>query len=86
MNQKLFNILLQPIEAIIASILPIIDQECHSQKLFFADFVRKLLFGYVEEVSSLRSLPASVADKREMPKVRTSLYSVFDLKRWLFPL
>ncbi len=60
MNQKLFNILLQPIEAIIASISPIIDQECHSQKLFFADFVRKLLFGYVEQVSSLRSLPVEL--------------------------
>jgi hypothetical protein len=59
-NQKLFNILLQPIEAIIASISPIIDQECHSQKLFFADFVRKLLFGYVEQVSSLRSLPTEL--------------------------
>jgi hypothetical protein len=59
-NQKLFNILLQPIEAIIASISPIIDQECHSQKLFFADFVRKLLFGYVEQVSSLRSLPVEL--------------------------
>lgn len=57
MNRKLFNILLQPIEAIIASMSSIIDQESHSQKLFFADFVRKLLFGYVEQVSSLRSLP-----------------------------
>ncbi len=57
MNQKLFTILLQPIEAIIASMSSIIDQESLSQKLFFADFVRKLLFGYVEQVSSLRSLP-----------------------------
>lgn len=57
MNKKLFNILLQPIEAIIASLSPIIDQESLSQKLFFADFVRKLLFGYIEQVSSLRSLP-----------------------------
>ena len=57
MNQKLFNILLQPIEAIIASMSSIIDQESHWQKLFFADLVRKLLFGYVEQVSSLRSLP-----------------------------
>lgn len=56
MNQKLFNLLLRPIEAVIASISPIIDQEALSQKLFFADFVRKLLFAYLEQVSSLRSL------------------------------
>ncbi len=60
MNKKLFSILLQPIEAIIASISPIIDQASLSQKLFFADFVRKLLFGYVEQVSSLRSLPSQL--------------------------
>ena len=35
---------------------PIIDQEAKSQKLFFADFVRKLLFASLEQVSSLRSL------------------------------
>ncbi len=57
MNKKLFNILLQPIEAIIASMSPIIDHESLSQKLFFADFVRKLLFVYIEQVGSLRSLP-----------------------------
>lgn len=56
MNQKLFNLLLRPTEAVIASISPIIDQEALSQKLFFADFVRKLLFAYLEQVSSLRSL------------------------------
>jgi Transposase DDE domain len=55
-NQKLFNLLLRPIEAVIASISPIIDQEALSQKLFFADFVKKLLFAYLEQVSSLRSL------------------------------
>ncbi len=60
MNKKLFSILLQPIEAIIASLSPIIDQASVSQKLFFADFVRKLLFGYVEQVSSLRSLPVQL--------------------------
>jgi len=59
-NKKLFSILLQPIEAIIASLSPIIDQKSLSQKLFFADFVRKLLFGYVEQVSSLRSLPVEL--------------------------
>lgn len=57
MNKKLFNILLQPIEAIIVSLSPIIDQEAVSQKLFFADFVKKLLFAYLEQISSLRSLP-----------------------------
>lgn len=56
MNQKLFNLLLRPIEAVIASISPIIDQEALSQKLFFADFVKKLLFAYLEQVGSLRSL------------------------------
>lgn len=56
MNQKLFHLLLRPIEAVIASISPIIDQKALSQKLFFADFVKKLLFAYLEQVSSLRSL------------------------------
>lgn len=56
MNQKLFHLLLRPIEAVLASISPIIDQRALSQKLFFADFVRKLLFAYLEQVSSLRSL------------------------------
>lgn len=65
MNQTLFNILLRPIEAIIASISPIIDQESLSQKLFFADFVRKLLFGYVEQVSSLRSLPLELQSNQK---------------------
>jgi len=53
---KLFNLLLRPVEAILASMSPIIDQETQSQKLFFTDFVRKLLFAYLDEVSSLRSL------------------------------
>ncbi len=48
--------LLQPIEAVIAAVSPIIDQESNSQKLFFADFVKKLIFGYVHQVSSLRNL------------------------------
>lgn len=56
MNQTLFSRLQQPIEAVLASISPIIDQQALSQKLFFADFVRKLLFAYVEQVSSLRAL------------------------------
>ena len=59
-NQNLFNTLLQPLEAVIASISPIIDQESRSQKLFFADFVKKLLFAYLEQVSSLRSLPVEL--------------------------
>lgn len=56
MNQKLFNILLQPLEAVMASLSGIIDHNCNSQKLFFADFVKKLLFGYIYPVSSLRNL------------------------------
>ncbi len=48
--------LLHPIEAIIAAVSEIIDHESHSQKLFFADFVKKLIFGYVYQVSSLRNL------------------------------
>ena len=67
MKKTLFSILLQPIEAIIASISPIIDEESHSQKLFFADFVKKLLFAYLEQVSSLRSLPIELATN---PKCR----------------
>jgi hypothetical protein len=55
-KKTLFTILLQPIQAIIASMSEIIDQESHSQKLFFADFVKKLIFGYVYQVSSLRNL------------------------------
>ncbi len=34
----------------------IIDQESNSQKLFFTDFVQKLVFGYLYQVSSLRNL------------------------------
>ncbi len=58
MNQNLFNLLLRPIEAVLASISPIIDQESLSQKLFgtVADFIKELLFAYLEQVSSLRSL------------------------------
>ena len=56
MNQTLFFILLRPIEAVLASISPIIDQEALSQKLFFADFVKKLIFAHLEQISSLRSL------------------------------
>ena len=56
MNQTLFTILLQPLEAIIASRSEIIDQESNSEKLFFADFVKKLLFGYVYQATSLRNL------------------------------
>jgi len=57
-NQTIFNILLQPLEAVIASISTSIDQESLSQKLFFADFVKKLFFAYLEQVSS----PAKFAD------------------------
>jgi Transposase DDE domain len=55
-NQKLFFILLRPIEVVLASISPIIDHKALSKKLFYADFVKKLFFAYLEQVSSLRSL------------------------------
>ena len=67
MNQKLFFILLRPIEAVLASISPIIDQEALSQKLFFADFVKKLLFAYLEQVSSLRSLSVELQTNQKCP-------------------
>ncbi len=56
MNQTLFNTILRPLEAMLASMSPSIDQEAASEKLFFADFVRKLIFGYLYQNSSLRSL------------------------------
>ena len=65
MNQKLFFILLRPLETILASISVIIDQEALSQKLFFADFVRKLFFAYLEQVSSLRSLPIELQSNQK---------------------
>ena len=65
MNQKLFFILLRPIEAVLASISPIIDQKALSQKLFYADFVRKLLFAYLEQVSSLRQLSLELKTNRK---------------------
>ena len=65
MNQTIFNPLLQPLEAVIALISPIIDQESPSQKLFFADFLKKMLFAYLEQVSSLRNLPIELAINAE---------------------
>ena len=56
MKKTLFTTLLQPLEAITASISDIIEQKSLAQKLFFADFVHKLIFGYVYQVSSLRNL------------------------------
>ena len=66
-NQKLFFLLLRPIEAVIASISPIIDRKALSQKLFFADFVRKLLFAYLEQVSSLRSSAVELQTNQKCP-------------------
>ena len=63
-NQTLFTTLLQPLEAIIASQSQIIDQESNSEKLFFADFVKKLLFGYVYQASSLRNLSLELQTNR----------------------
>lgn len=56
MNKTLFATLLQPLEASLAASGTIIDQRTNSQKLFFTDFVRKLIFGYVYQTSSLRNL------------------------------
>lgn len=56
MKKTIFTLLLQPIAASLASMSPIIDHQALSQKLLFADFVRKLIFGYVYQVSSLRNL------------------------------
>ena len=80
MKKTLFSILLQPIEAIIASMSSIIDQESLSQKLFFADFVRKLLFGYVEQVSSLRSLPTQLQTNEKCRKLGLSFTPFSTLK------
>jgi hypothetical protein len=55
-NKTLFATLLQPMEASIAATATIIDQQTDSQKLFFTDFVSKLIFGYVYQTSSLRNL------------------------------
>jgi len=79
-KKTLFSILLQPIEAIIASMSSIIDQESLSQKLFFADFVRKLLFGYVEQVSSLRSLPTQLQTNEKCRKLGLSFTPFSTLK------
>lgn len=56
--------LLQPTEPVIGAVSAIIDQESNSQKLFFADFVRKLIFGYVYQVSSLRNLALELKTNR----------------------
>jgi len=79
-NQKLFNLLLRPIEAILASISPIIDQEALSQKLFFADFVRKLLFAYLEQVSSLRSLSVELQTNQKCQALGLSYTAFSTLK------
>jgi Transposase DDE domain len=68
-KQKLFNLLLRPIEAVLASISPIIDHQACSQKLFFADFVKKLLFAYLEQVSSLRSLSVELQTNQKCQAV-----------------
>ncbi len=61
MNKTLFATLLQPIEANLAATATIIDYQTNSQKLFFTDFVRKLIFGYVYQTSSLRNLLLELA-------------------------
>jgi len=79
-NQTIFNTLLQPIEAVIASISTIIDQESLSQKLFFADFVRKLFFAYLEQVGSLRSLPIELQSNRKCRELGLSYTPFSTLK------
>ena len=51
-----FTTLLEPIEEDLASISVKIDIESGSKKLFFKDFILKLLFCFIYKVSSLRSL------------------------------
>jgi hypothetical protein len=55
-KKTIFTLLLQPIEARLAAMSEIIDHQALSQKLMFADFVKKLIFAYVYQVSSLRNL------------------------------
>jgi transposase len=63
-KKTFFTMLLQPTEPVIGAVSAIIDQESNSQKLFFADFVRKLIFGYVYQVSSLRNLALELKTNR----------------------
>jgi hypothetical protein len=56
MTLTLFATLLRPLETAWASQADMIDQQCQSKKLFLADFVKKLLFGYLYQVTSLREL------------------------------
>ncbi len=49
--------------------LSITDYESLSQKLFFANFVRKLLFLYIEQVASLRSLPLELKTNPKCQKL-----------------
>jgi hypothetical protein len=79
-NQTLFFILLRPIEAVLASISPIIDQQALSQKLFFADFVRKMLFAYLKQVSSLRSLSLELQSNAKCPALGLSYTPFSTLK------
>lgn len=51
-----FTTLLKPIEEQLASMSAKIDFDSDSKKLFFQDFTKKLLFCFVYQVSSLRSL------------------------------
>ena len=56
MTQTLLTKLLQPLRDIIAPQAETINQQYPSEKLFYADFVAKLLFGYLYQVPSLRML------------------------------
>lgn len=51
---------------------PIIDQESLSQKLYFADFLRKLIFSYVYQTSSLRNLTIELKTNPVCPNLGLS--------------
>lgn len=53
---KVFTLLLQPLANILATTSTKIDKESLSKKLFFNDFVNKLLFGIIYQCDSLRNL------------------------------
>lgn len=53
---KIFDILLSPVESYLQQEGTIIDKKCDSEKLFFADFSKKLLFAFLTGIDSLRGL------------------------------
>jgi cell division protein FtsB len=53
---KIFDILLSPVESYFQKEGTIIDKKCESEKLFFVDFSKKLLFAFLTGIDSLRGL------------------------------